>query len=178
MLKNIQTKIIMVFVIFGIIVTTAISTMSIFQMKKWEDISISINEETRTEIINQAQKTEKVIFYESIFFLLTSLGLGIIVSKILIDPFSKLLKSAEKIVKGEEIKEKDVEKSTIKPSNKSEIDELVAALGSMNKELKENLNEVTRQKKQIETILLHMTDGIIAFNIEGNIIHINHAAKS
>ena len=42
----------------------------------------------------------------------------------------------------------------------------------MNKELKENLNEVTRQKKQIETILLHMTDGIIAFNIEGNIIHI------
>ena len=62
MLKNIQTKIIMVFVIFGIIVTTAISTMSIFQMKKWEDISISINEETRTEIINQAQKTEKVIF--------------------------------------------------------------------------------------------------------------------
>ena len=178
MLKNIQTKIIMVFVIFGIIVTTAISTMSIFQMKKWEDISISINEETRTEIINQAQKTEKVIFYESIFFLLTSLGLGIIVSKILIDPFSKLLKSAEKIVKGEEIKEKDVEKSTIKPSNKSEIDELVAALGSMNKELKENLNEVTRQKKQIETILLHMTDGIIAFNIEGNIIHINHAAKT
>ena len=42
--------------------------------------------------------------------------------------------------------------------------------------LKENLNEVTRQKKQIETILQHMTDGIIAFNLEGKIIHINPAS--
>lgn len=43
--------------------------------------------------------------------------------------------------------------------------------------LKENLNEVSRQKNQIETILLHMTDGIIAFDIEGNIVHINPAAR-
>lgn len=43
--------------------------------------------------------------------------------------------------------------------------------------LRENLNEVTRQKRQIETILLHMTDGIIAFNMDGSIIHINPAAS-
>ena len=49
---------------------------------------------------------------------------------------------------------------------------------NMNNELKENLNEATRQTKQMETILLHMTDGIIAFDIEGNIIHINPAAKT
>ena len=42
--------------------------------------------------------------------------------------------------------------------------------------LKKNLNEVTRQKKQIETILQHMNDGIIAFDLEGNIMHINPAA--
>lgn len=47
----------------------------------------------------------------------------------------------------------------------------------MTTELKQKLNEVNRQKKQIETILLHMTDGIIAFNMDGNIIHINPAAK-
>ena len=46
----------------------------------------------------------------------------------------------------------------------------------MTSEMKENLNEATRQKKQMETILLHMTDGIIAFNLEGKIIHINPAA--
>ena len=47
----------------------------------------------------------------------------------------------------------------------------------MTNELKNKLNEVLRQKNQIETILLHMTDGIVAFNISGNIIHINPAAK-
>ena len=49
-------------------------------------------------------------------------------------------------------------------------DEVVNAFNMVTDELKENLNEMTRQKKQIETMILHMTDGIIAFNIEGNII--------
>ncbi len=44
-------------------------------------------------------------------------------------------------------------------------------------ELKDKLNEVSSRKNQIETILLHMTDGIIAFNMEGEIILINPAAK-
>ncbi|MCI8482142.1 MAG: cell wall metabolism sensor histidine kinase WalK [Clostridia bacterium] len=48
--------------------------------------------------------------------------------------------------------------------------------GLMTTELKENLNEVSRKKNQIETILLHMTDGIIAFNMEGRIILVNPAA--
>jgi two-component system sensor histidine kinase VicK len=48
----------------------------------------------------------------------------------------------------------------------------------MTKGIKENLNEVTRQKKQMEAILVNMTDGIIAFNISGEILHINPAAVS
>ena len=44
-------------------------------------------------------------------------------------------------------------------------------------ELNEKLSEVSTQKNQIETILLHMTDGIIAFNRKGEIILINPAAK-
>ena len=47
----------------------------------------------------------------------------------------------------------------------------------MSTELKEKLSEVSTQKNQIETILLHMTDGIIAFNMKGEIILINPAAK-
>lgn len=49
--------------------------------------------------------------------------------------------------------------------------------GDERKELKDKLNEVSSRKNQIETILLHMTDGIIAFNMEGDIILINPAAK-
>ncbi len=49
--------------------------------------------------------------------------------------------------------------------------------GDERAELKDKLNEVSSRKNQIETILLHMTDGIIAFNIKGEIILINPAAK-
>ena len=49
--------------------------------------------------------------------------------------------------------------------------------GDEKAELKDKLNEVSSRKNQIETILLHMTDGIIAFDMEGKIIHINPAAK-
>ena len=44
---------------------------------------------------------------------------------------------------------------------KNDVDELVNAFSIMTAELKQNLNEATRQKRQIETILLHMTDGFI-----------------
>lgn len=49
--------------------------------------------------------------------------------------------------------------------------------GDEKAELKDKLNEVSSRKNQIETILLHMTDGIIAFNMKGDIILINPAAK-
>lgn len=49
--------------------------------------------------------------------------------------------------------------------------------GDEKAELKDKLNEVSSKKNQIETILLHMTDGIIAFNMDGDIILINPAAK-
>ena len=61
-------------------------------------------------------------------------------------------------------------------NSKKNVDELTNAFNLMTNELKENLKEVYRQKRQIETILLHMTDGIIAFDIQGNIMHINPAA--
>ena len=49
--------------------------------------------------------------------------------------------------------------------------------GDERRELKDKLNEVSSRKNQIETILLYMTDGIIAFNMKGEIILINPAAK-
>mgnify|MGYP004510749799 CR=1 FL=1 len=43
-------------------------------------------------------------------------------------------------------------------------------------ETEEKIKEVSMQKKQIETMLLHMTDGILAFDIDGNISLTNPAA--
>ena len=45
------------------------------------------------------------------------------------------------------------------------------------KEMREQLKTVDRQKNQLETILQYMTDGIVAFDLEGQITHKNIAAE-
>ena len=94
-------------------------------------------------------------------------------TKIVSSPIARLTKSVKEITEG-----KSIDLENIKPKeSKTDIDDLVNAFSLMTKELNDKLNEASRQKKQIETILLHMTDGLIAFNLKGEITHINPAAK-
>ena len=167
MLKKIQIKVILSFMIIGIVVITALSLTYIYNLQ-----SIT-NELLVKDIIETEIKNIKIITgcYIGTFIVLMVVT-GIILSKFITSPITSLIKSAEKATKNERIKFLGDGKK------KNEITNLVDAFDSMNIELKENLNEATRQKKQMETILLHMTDGIIAFNIEGKIIHINPAAKT
>ena len=83
---------------------------------------------------------------------------------------NKLIKSAEEITDEDNSKKKN-------RKAKNNTYDLESVFGMMTTELKEKLSEVSTQKNQIETILLHMTDGIIAFNRQGEIILINPAAK-
>ena len=106
-------------------------------------------------------------------FAVVSIIVGLVLLNVIIKPILKLIKNAELVANGEQSEIKYLEDG----KTKNEIDELTKAFSLMHSELNENLNEVSRQKKQIETILLHVTDGIIAFNLEGNIIHCNRAAE-
>ncbi|MCI8393705.1 MAG: cell wall metabolism sensor histidine kinase WalK [Clostridia bacterium] len=89
----------------------------------------------------------------------------------MVSPISRLISNAKKIASGEELENKDLQKK----DRQNEVDELVNSFYMMTKELKENLSEVSKRKNQIETIFLHMTDGIIAFDMEGKIDLINPA---
>ena len=100
--------------------------------------------------------------------------IAIFLSRYVIYPLNKLIESAVKIT-DEEKKTKTSNKKHKK--KKGEVGNLENVFGMMTTELKEKLSEVSTQKNQIETILLHMTDGIIAFNMQGEIILINPAAK-
>ena len=108
----------------------------------------------------------------TVIFFVVGIFIFVFLSRFVIYPINKLIKSAEKIA--EEDKE-GIKKA--KNKKKTEMDNLEDVLGLMTTELKEKLSEVSTQKNQIETILLHMTDGIIAFNRQGEVILINPAAK-
>ena len=170
MLKSIQIKIILIFIVLGVLIMVGLSTLFTYKM---QEINSKVsNPELQIEIGEEIEETQILIYYAIGIFGLISIILGIFVVKVVIAPITKLVKSAEKIASGETIDIKYLQDT----NNKTEIDDLIKAFNIMTSELQGNLNEATRQKKQIETILLHMTDGIIAFNMEGEILHINQAA--
>ena len=167
MLKSIQFKIVISFLLVGLIFIVSLGITNLYNL---ETIRNEISMQTEINNINniidsQIYNTKIISLCIILGFILFMILIGIFVAKVIIAPISSLIKSAEHATKGV--------KYLSDGKKKNEINDLVSAFDTINNELKENLNETTRQKKQMETILLHMTDGIIAFNIEGNVTHIN-----
>ena len=123
-------------------------------------------------ILSYQMQLKTITLCTILVFTLICIVVCIFVTKKVISPITTLINSAKKIASGEDVETK----ALVKVDSQNEVDDLVNAFYIMTKELKENLNEVSRKKNQIETILLHMTDGIIAFNMEGKIDLINPAA--
>lgn len=132
--------------------------------------------ESNTQALEQAVNKGNIAFLIiTVSYVLICVVVILFASKIVVNPLKRLIKSAKKIAEGEDV-EGEI-KYLEEAKTQTEIGDLAGAFNLMTSGLRENLNEVTRQKRQIETILLHMTDGIIAFNMDGSIIHINPAAS-
>ncbi|TYQ14715.1 UNVERIFIED_CONTAM: two-component system sensor histidine kinase VicK [Acetivibrio alkalicellulosi] len=112
----------------------------------------------------------RIIYLSFIIAIILAILFGYMLSKTITVPIVNLMHKARKIAAGNfgqvlEVKSDD------------EIGKLTKAFNYMARELQKNLNEVSREKNKIETILNYMTDGIIAFNLKGEIIHINPTSK-
>lgn len=165
-MRNVQLKIILIFGIIGVILIGSVGVFYGVGLRQVAEV------EGYTDIINnQIQNTRCITIIAMALYGVITILVGIFISKAIINPINKLIKNAPRIAAGENI---DINSNNDK--KKTQVDELTNAFGIMTNELRENLSEVNRQKKQIETILLHMTDGIIAFDMDGNITHINPAA--
>lgn len=172
MLRNIQIKIVLIFLVLGIVIIGAMGYVNYINLENMTSQSINNIEGYRVVIQTYQEQSKIITIYTLAIFSMICLLVGVFVTQKVIAPISRLINNAKRITSGEEIETKELEKT----NSQSEIDDLVNAFYMMTKELKENLTEVSRKKNQIETILLHMTDGIIAFNMEGRIILINPAA--
>jgi two-component system sensor histidine kinase VicK len=58
-----------------------------------------------------------------------------------------------------------------------EIGKLTESFNFMATSLKNTLAEISSEKNKIETVLNYLTDGVIAFNLKGEVIHMNPASK-
>lgn len=104
------------------------------------------------------------------FAIAASLALGYALSKTITVPVVNIMHKAEKLASG------DFDQ-TLEVKSNDEIGKLSSTFNYMAAELKNTLIEISREKNKIEAILNYMTDGIIAFNIKGEVIHANPALK-
>lgn len=116
------------------------------------------------------QAFNNIIVLSSFLAALASLIIGYILSRAITVPVVNLMHKAQKIASGDfdqvlEVKSGD------------EIGRLTMAFNYMARALKKNVAEISSEKNKIETILNYMTDGVIAFNMAGRVIHANPAAK-
>ncbi len=124
----------------------------------------------REEFIEQILEFNRIIVNGLIIAIVASLAVGYAMSRTITVPIVRLMHRAQRIASGDfdqvlEVKSQD------------EIGALTNTFNHMAKELKRTLNEISREKNKVETLLNYMTDGIIAFDMDGDVIHINPAAK-
>jgi two-component system sensor histidine kinase VicK len=111
-----------------------------------------------------------LIFFSAVIAVFLSLFLGYLLSKTITSPIINVMHKAEKIAEGE-----FDEQLTVK--SEDEIGNLTKTFNYMAMELKNTLSEISSEKNKVVTILNYMADGVMAYDLKGNAIHVNPAAR-
>ena len=130
-------------------------------------IYILDNKTTATALTDQLVM---LIIEALIFGLLISVALSFLLSKTMVTPIQRLTEGTLRVAKGDFSKKIEV------PSH-DEIGVLTDTFNDMAKQLKQTLRQVENERNKLDTLFLHMTDGVVAFSRTGEIIHANPAAR-
>ena len=111
-----------------------------------------------------------VLIIEALIFgLVISILLSFLLSKTMVTPIQKLTEGAMRVA------ERDFSKK-IKVPSQDEIGVLTDTFNDMAGQLQDTLRQVENERNKLDTLFLHMTDGVVAFSREGRVIHSNPAA--
>ena len=110
-----------------------------------------------------------IIMQALVIGLLISLLLSFLLSKTMVGPIEKLTAGAEKVAAG------DFE-SRLPVESTDEIGILTGTFNEMASVLQRTLAAVENERTKLDTLFLHMTDGVVAFDHTGRLIHRNPAA--
>ena len=102
--------------------------------------------------------------------LAVSLLLGFLLAKYITRPINSIMRKAESIAYGNFGRQLPV-------ASNDEIGRLTHVFNDMSASLKEKLDTIAREKNKVETILNFMSEGVLAFDMEGQIMHVNPAAR-
>ena len=139
-----------------------------------ENIEFTIFVEQDSDYINnELTKIRNAYISAIIGILIVTIAIVYVTARSITKPISILTSKAESIANG------SIEHIALSPKTHAgyEIARLVDTFNLMINQIKGNMNEISSEKNKLETILLHLADGVLAFNLKGNLIHANLAAK-
>ncbi|WP_307680902.1 ATP-binding protein [Thermoanaerobacter pentosaceus] len=111
-----------------------------------------------------------ILLSATLFAVAITMVLGYILSKTITDPIKEVTKYAQKMADGNF----DVR---IRIKSNDEIGKLGEMFNFLSLRLKQTLNGIQGEKNKIEAIIRFMTDGVVATDAKGRIIHFNEAAE-
>lgn len=96
--------------------------------------------------------------------------LSLLLSKTITNPIEKLTLQAAGIAAGDFTRKPQIESN-------DEIGTLGTTFNNMAEKLEKTLEEVEGERNKLNTLFQHMADGVVAFDSDGKMIHVNPAAK-
>lgn len=112
-----------------------------------------------------------LIMQALIIGLLISVLLSFLLSKTMVGPLEKLTAGAERVAAGDF-------GSALPVESTDEIGILTGTFNEMAGVLQSTLAAMENERNKLDTLFLHMTDGVVAFAHDGKLIHCNPAAKT
>lgn len=126
--------------------------------------------DNRETVENLNSELFTLILESLVFGLVISVLLSFLLAKTMITPIERLTDAAERVADGDFSRK-------ISVSSRDEIGILTSAFNDMAQQLKDTLDAVENERNKLSTLFLHMTDGVVAFARDGQLIHANPAAE-
>ena len=125
----------------------------------------------KSEISDLSWRFFQIVMQAMMFGLLSAILLSFLLSKTITNPIERITEGARSIAEGNFDQDLGVQSS-------DEIGELTRSFNYMARRLKSTVGEVQGERDKLNTLFLHMSDGVAAFTTEGKLIHMNPATES
>ena len=125
--------------------------------------------DNRSQVSDLNNELLLIILQALLVGLLVSILLSFLLAKTMIDPIEKLTEGAERIAGGDFDEQLEVDSN-------DEIGILTTTFNDMASVLHDTLSAVENERSKLDALFLHMTDGVVAYDGGGKLMHCNPAA--
>ena len=138
-------------------------------IQRGDDTYIIYIYDNKTTANNLTDQMFILIMEALLFALVISILLSFLLSKTMVTPIQRLTEGAIRVAEGDF-------SSRIEVASQDEIGKLTDTFNDMAGQLQTTLRQVENERNKLDTLFLHMTDGVVAFSTAGRVIHSNPAA--